>query len=301
MGQARNRKLSDPNYGKYKSSKRGIIVNSPTTIRPNGSFTINSAQLDRQDLRSSLLYWDKLSWPKNRVIFISGGPETQELVNCGVMETPMIDAPLSGYGSFIMQSAEAIALQQYEQKEPGVWSIGLGVNSLSYSGANAGTGTGLELYNSLPIPGDNVPLVEILDFKERRRSELLMFRTHMDSMAAAITSADDSGEALIRALKELDEACANLILVTKEWRFPVKLANFKASVNFNFARSATAAAAAWKAAETLTLGKTEQAVAATIAGITSNFKISADLEFQQIKRPTSPYKYLYQATQELKS
>jgi hypothetical protein len=301
MEQASNRKMSDPNYVNSENRTRGIIIHSPTTINADGTITVKQSNLDSQDLRSALLYWDKLSFPRNQVIYIGGGPEAKELVNCGIMERPTIDVIPSGDSDLIMTSAEAIALQQYDQKEPGVWSVGSGANSLSYSGSKSGTGTGLELYNSLPIPGENVPLVEILDFKERRRSELLMFRSHMDSMISAITSADDSGEALIKALKDLDEACANLISVTKEWKLPVRLANFKASINFNFAKSATAAAAAWKATDTLALGKTEQAVAATVAGISSNFKLSADIEFQKIKRPTSPYKYLYQATQELKA
>lgn len=299
MGQARLRKLSDPNYGKNPNTIRGLIVSNPTTINANGGITINSAQLDGQELRSSLLYWDRLAFPRNRAFLISGGHDVQELVDCGVMETPMIDVSRSGYAATILSAAQASALEYYEQRNPGTWSIGEGVNSIKLEGGQARTGTGLEIYNALPVPDDHVPLVEVLDFKERRRTELMMFRAHMDTLCKTITSSEDSGEALNKALKELDLACADLIAVTKEWQFPVKLCNLKASLNFNFAKSASAAAAAWKAAETMTLGKTEQLVAASIAGITSNFKISADFEFQQLKRSASPYKYLYQATREL--
>lgn len=299
MGQEKLRKASDPDYGKYSSSVRGLIVSNPTTINANGGITVNSGSLDAQELRSSLLYWDRLAFPRNRAVLVSGGYDVQELVQCGVMETPMIDVPRSGHVATIVTAAQASALEYYEQRSPGTWSIGEGVNSIKSDAGHGRGGTGLEIYNALPVPADHVPLVEILDFKERRRTELMMFRAHMDAMCKTITSADDSGEALSQALKELDLACADLIAVTREWQFPVRLCNLKASVNFNFAKSASAAAAAWKAAETLTLGKTEQLVAASIAGVTSNFKVSADFEFQRLKRPASPYKYLYQATREL--
>ncbi|PBJ94527.1 hypothetical protein CMV24_16535 [Pseudomonas plecoglossicida] len=118
-------------------------------------------------------------------------------------------------------------------------------------------------------------------------------------MAKEISGADDSVESLDRALKELDAACSDLIKVTREWQFPVKLANLKATMNFNLATSASAAVTAWKNAESFNLGNTEKAIAAVAAGVASNFKIDADISFQKIKRPASPFKYLYQATREL--
>lgn len=301
MGQARLKKQSDPNYGKYSNKTRGIILSNPSTVGDNNFFSIKSSDLDHQDLRSSLLYWDRLSWPKNRMILIGNSFEVQELVNCGVMETPILPFRGSGPVADVMTAIEASALDYYEQSDPGTWSLAQGVNSLRHVGSAVKTGTGLEIYNALPVPSPDVPLVEILDFKERRHSELMMFRAHMDAMTKEITGSKDSSEALEKALRDLDEACANLIAVTKEWQFPVKLSNVRASVSFDFANSASAAAKAWKAAETMSLDQTSQLVAATVAGITSNFKISGDFNFQQIKRPSSPYKYLYQVTHELGS
>lgn len=299
MGQARHRKLNDPDYGKYSNRLRGLIVSNPIQVGADGSLSIISTAPDGQELRSSLLYWDRLAWPQNSFFELDNGPDVPELVKCGVMETPTINGEPKGTAAFIFTSAQDSAIDYYEKRSPGIWSLGAGQNSIVREGDIAGTGTALEIYNSLPVPGPDVPVVEILDFKERRRSELMIFRAHMDAMAKAITSSDDSGEALVKALKDLDLACADLISVTREWNFPVKLCNFKASVNFDFAKSASSAAKAWKAAEVLTLGKTGQLVAAAVAGVASNFKISADVELRSIKRPASPYKYLYHATKEL--
>jgi hypothetical protein len=264
------------------------------------SFNLASAHLDQQELRSSLLYWDKLAWPKNNFIYTPNTNEIEELVRIGVMQTPTL--PLSGGGPVedIMTAAHEYALTYFETQSPGMWSAGEGVNSfINNNKTPPKSGTGLTLYNALPIPNPDVPLVEILDFKDRRKAELLIFRAHLDAMAKEISGADDSVESLDRALKELDAACSDLIKVTREWQFPVKLANLKATMNFNLATSASAAVTAWKNAESFNLGNTEKAIAAVAAGVASNFKIDADISFQKIKRPASPFKYLYQATREL--
>ncbi|MFK8328488.1 DUF6236 family protein [Pseudomonas sp. BJa5] len=301
MGQAKQRKASDPNYGKYSSKPRGLIVFSPSSVTGN-SFNLASTNLDQQELRSSLLYWDKLAWPKNNFIYTPNTAEIDELVRIGVMQTPTL--PLSGGGAVedVMTAAHEYALTYFENQAPGIWSAGEGINSFVNNNTappKSHSGTGLSLYNALPVPSADVPLVEILDFKDRRRAELLIFRAHLDAMAKEISSAGDSVDSLGIALKDLDAACSDLIKVTREWQFPVKLANVKASMNFNLATSASAAVTAWKNADSFNLDNTEKAIAAVAAGVASNFKINADVSFQKIKRPASPFKYLYQVTREL--
>jgi len=301
MGQAKQRKENDPHYGKYSAKKRGLIISNPSTV-DGGSFRINNSHLDKQDLRSSLLYWDKIAWPKNNFIYTPNTAEIDDLVRIGVMETPTMSLAGGGQTGHVISAAHDYALQYFEKQNPGMWSVGEGTNSLKFIDEDnpaPGAGTGITLYNALPVPGAEVPLVEILDFKDRRRGELLVFRAHLDSIAKKIASSDDSVDELNKALTELDLACSDLIKVTREWQYPVKLANLKTSMNFNLATSASAAVKAWRNAELLALGSTEKIIAATAAGIASNFKVTADISFQKIKRPTSPYKYLYQATCEL--
>jgi len=301
MGQAKQRKANDPNYGKYSSKPRGLVLFSPSSVT-GSSYNLASAHLDKQGLRSSLLYWDKLAWAKSSFIHTPNSPEIEDLVKIGVMQTPEFQLRGSGAVEDLMIAAHEHALTFFENQAPGMWSAGEGVNSFKNNNTaqlELQSGTGLTLYNALPVPSADVPLVEILDFKDRRKAELLIFRAHLDAMAKLISSADDSVEALEKALKELDTACSDLIKVTREWQFPVNLANIKASMNFNLATSASAAVTAWKNADYFNLGSTEKAIAAVAAGVTSNFKITADVSFQKIKRPTSPFKYLYEATREL--
>ncbi len=47
------------------------------------------------------------------------------------------------------------------------------------------------LINSLPVPVDTTPIYEILDFKERRKDELLKLRTHLDNIYTDIINAEE--------------------------------------------------------------------------------------------------------------
>lgn len=302
MGQAKIRKLIDPNYGKPQRIERGLIVTSPSSVLPDGSLYLAKSDLDSQELRSSLLYWDKLAWPKNDLMVVEHehDDDIMELIRCNVLETPTVPSLRSGMAGRIMAGTQHNALLMLEGRNPGVWSIGEGVNSIVVEGDAEQGGTGMQLYNCLPVPGPDVPLVEILDFKDRHKSELLAFRLHLDETTKAIASSDDSSEALKRAIKDLDDSCADLIAITKEWQFPVTLANWKSSLNLDFAKSISVADKVWRQTEALQLGKTEQAIAALLAGVSSHIKITADFNFNKIKRPSSPYKYLLEATRQLK-
>ncbi len=157
----------------------------------------------------------------------------------------------------------------------------------------------MELYKSLPVPSTDVPLQEILSFKQKRRPELLMFRAHIEAMAAEIASGADSHEALTRKLAELDSACSNLIKVCAEWQFPVHLANAKFSMNFSISKTMSTALDVFAKAKEISMDATAAAVAATIAGVSSNFSLTGEPGIRDLRRPKSPYKYLYHAQREL--
>ncbi|WP_248747122.1 DUF6236 family protein [Pseudomonas sp. MWU12-2037] len=177
--------------------------------------------------------------------------------------------------------------------------FGAGENSIQVEDQPSESAIAMELFKALPVPAADVPLAEILAFKQKRRPELLMFRAYIEAMAKEISESSDSQAELKKKLQDLDQACANLIKVTREWQFPVHLANAKFSLNISLPKSVEAAVAGWKTAGELNLGITAQTVAATVMGVTSNFKITADPGLRPLKRAKSPYKYLYFAQKEI--
>ncbi|MBA1218888.1 DUF6236 family protein [Pseudomonas fulva] len=298
MGQAKQRKLNDPNYGK-PSKMRGLIISNPVELR--GSTLIPSGGIDRQDLRSSLMYWDRLALPQNNIIGFSDNPDIDFLESSGILHKPEFIMPSPVKVETVLPDVQLLALEELEKTEKGVWSISSGRNSVISDRLTQNNGTMLQLLNAVPVPGDEVPLYEILTFKAKRRDELLRFREHFEFLSNRITTAPDSMDELKRTLEEVDSACSDLIKCTREWQYPVKLANTHASVNLDITKAASAATAVYKLLEKtpLSLSTTASSIAAAGAALLSQFKLGGDFSFQGIKRPSSPYKYAYLVQRDL--
>lgn len=295
MGQAKFRKANDPEYGKAKPTVRGLII-SPPMVVSGPKVTITSSDLNPKELRASLLYWDRLAIPGSTIISIGkDDPDTKYLESAGVLCRTTY--PISGSMSDIMMRLPALALEDYEKTSPGAWSIGGGENSILTLGGytTAQDGILLSLYGAIPIPSEEVPLPEILQFRQKHRDELLSFRTHLDSLAQEISSSNDTQAELTRKLSELDRACSDLTKVCQEWQYPVYLGDLKASLNFSLVKALASAATSWAALGKMELGLTSQVIASTLATVGSQFEIKKDIKFRSIKRDSSPFKYVYEA------
>ena len=60
------------------------------------------------------------------------------------------------------------------------------------------------LYAGLPVPDENTPLNEIMEFKEKRKPELLRFRHSIDSLYIKMLSSPDQERELRKASEEID-------------------------------------------------------------------------------------------------
>jgi hypothetical protein len=108
----------------------------------------------------------------------------------------------------------------------------------------------------------------------------------------------DKPQALQKRIAELDQACANLLLVGKEWQFPVYLSNFKASFSLTPLKFLPAVGLGWKLGEPF--GLPAAAAVAALGGVGSILEIKGDFGLRSTKRPMSPYRYAYQIQQELR-
>jgi hypothetical protein len=298
MGDAKQRKRSDPNYGRIPkdAEHRGLVVSPPLEIE-GGSIRLKQNNMDPVELRFALLFWDRLVWPCSDFIQLHSNQDEQFLETAGILrrQTFHVDGNV----------AQAIAhgqIQTYldlENAQPGVWALAQGENSFLFKEgfAEAGTGALVELHRAIPIPAQSVPFAEILEFKQRRNAELTALRYHLDSFVREIEISQDKSLALQQRVAEIDQACANLLILCKEWQFPVLLSDFKASINFNVARSAASMGFAWNVAAPL--GHLTATAAAAAIGAASIIDIKADYSLRSIKRPLSPYRYASHAHEEL--
>lgn len=298
MGEARRRKESEPNFGRVpKTGYRGLVVSAPIQIE-GSSLYAKSTNLDPQELRFALLFWDRLVWPSSRAIHFGNGPDEDFLESAGILSRP--DYTFNGNAAQGIARGQFQAYKDLEHAEPGVWALAQGENSflLKEGLADEGKGALVELHRAIPIPKHDVPLAEILEFRQRRQDELILLRLQLESFVSEIEGSEDKVSALHKRLAELDQACANLLVVGKEWQFPVYLSNFKASFSLSPAKFLPAVAGGWKFGETY--GLTCASAVAAVAGVVSTLEIKGDYGLRSMRRPTSPYRYAYQMHEELR-
>ena len=276
----------------------GLIVSCPIAI--NGDdIKITRSALDPQELRFALMFWDRLSWPMLYGIQIHGGRDEWFLKDAGILERPTYN--ITGKQAPALQQSLVEDYTVKELENPGKWAIGTGENSIKSAELidEDSSGTLISLLNSIPIPTPEVPLTEILEFRQRRRSELLSFREHLELMIAEISKADNGEQELKNKIAELDAACANLVKTANEWQFPVALSDFRASINFDIKKILGGAYAAFKIGQDLKLDLTSSAIMGVAGGVAGSINVGADIKFRPAKLETSPYKYAYHIQKDL--
>lgn len=304
MGEANRRLLKDPTYGKTKSPSitdkvRGLVVSPPIVIDGTSLFA-RSSNLDPQELRSAILFWDKLVWPSSRAIYFASGPDEQFLESAGILSRP--DYTVWGDGAQGIAAGQILAFNDLDKRESGQWCLAQGKDSLMIKGGSliASAGPQLELHQAIPIPDKDVPLAEVLEFKRRRRDELCSLREQIDAFAAAINAAEDKSAELEKHVKLIDQACADAIRVGSEWQFPVRLTNFKSTFEIRPFQTLAGALAGSQFASLTATQIALSAVTGAALATAPALKLSFDgFEWRGLRPRLGPYRYVYQFHHEL--
>ena len=297
MGEAKRRKLTDPNCGKIPKNilERGIVI-SPPIICDDQGLQIKSSALDEFELRFSLLYWDKLVWPSSNAIHMTSNDDAKFLEREGILTRPNYN--FNGTLGNIIAATQIKAFRDLEANEPGQWTMAMGENSLQISMTDFQENEGalIELHRAIPIPAHDVSFHDILEFKERRKPELFALRHHMDQLLAEIYNSTDKQALLEKKIEEIDIACTDLLKVGGEWQFPVYVSNLKASFSINSRTLSHGAIGGWLLGGPLGL---PAATAASVGAALSTIEIKGDFGFRSIRRPPSPYRYTFKTHEEL--
>ena len=242
MGESRRRKQQDQTYGRihqsYKERERGIVLSSPVNISKTGTGFFSS-DIDPQLLRYSLLFWDRLVWPKNRLIFLGGGPNEEYLESLGVLERPEISINFSGKIDIceIFGKTHVSFFNRLNSQEPDKWSFASGENAFLWSNNTFSSDLNtlkFKLINAVPIPDDDMPFDEILNFKEKRKDELKCFQAEIDVLVSEVFKSENIDEAFIKKIKYIKNASISLIKSAHEYSYSMKrISNFCAAFEFS--------------------------------------------------------------------
>ena len=217
------------------NKQRGIIITKPFGITEDGG-CILGGDVSPRSLRYYLLYWDMIDVPLTPYIVMTKMTEEMEyLKSCGCLTRSTLNIETSATGfrpehPLLLQSA---ALIERNKSQPGCWSVAQrgGVLRLPPELSIQKEVVEFELYNSIPIVIPEVPLEEVLAFKEKRKDELLKLRSRMDSIYMEVVSSADIPRSKIMAIKELQDAINDLHKVFDEsWKSKL-LSTIKVELN----------------------------------------------------------------------
>lgn len=277
-----------------EADERGLVVSAPITIGESGG-SVGSA-LDPQELRFSLLFWDLLDYPTNNVITVGLDPDAAFLVESGILARS--HAKVTGAGEFGLAFLEG-HLQTYralEKRDPGRWSLARGERSLSFREGETVVGRGaiLELHQAIPVPNKDVPLAEVMEFKARRRAELLGLRHHLERLYQSIIDAPDRDLALATEVSDLEKAIADHIRVSKEAKFPLRLSGFQAKLDW---KTVSAGTGAFLAASQQGLSLVGSLLSG--AGAAAAISLSVGVGLRDRKASKTPFEYVSKFHKEL--
>lgn len=279
-------------------SSRGIIITMPFEFDGN-SLSIKGS-LDSVSLRQYLLYWDKIDLPDNNIISIgSETPEIQFLKDAGILERTYAKfSSFTGNIGYSMVKMQYATLHMKNHTEPGCWSLAQAGNSL-YAPVENTIETGsivVELYNSIPVPLGDVPLQEILEFKEKRKDELLSFRCAMDDLYDKVAKSGDIVRAKTNAIDKIEKNVNDLNKVFNEtWKSKL-LSTVK--VELNVPNLATAAIAGGVGAASFGFSPVAGA-AIGAAGAALKMDISQSRQLDNLPSELKDFAYLHYVEKEL--
>lgn len=214
------------------SGERGLVISPPIEASPDGGVFVKNSHLDAQEVRFCLLFWDKFDFPDQNYFGFGLNADSEYLVSCGLLGRTKVQVS-GGNGASILKAAHVEAFRQLDQKEPGQWSIATGERSLSFPNSDLDVGRGalVQLHHAVPVPDKDVPLQDILEFRSRRRSELLALRHHLEAIYQRIIAAGDGALALNSEVEALQSAISDHIKASKETKLKFRAVSLNASLN----------------------------------------------------------------------
>lgn len=280
--------------------EHGLIVASPSSTK-GGGFYLSTSELDPQELRHSLLFFDRLAWPTNNHIHIESSGDAHYLERADILIRPEVQFT-GDYGTSVVGLVPGIVLNELNSAGHGMWSIGTGINStkLDERAFSKLGGTYFQLLNAIPVPDKDVPLADVLEFKLKRRDELLKLRKTLAGLMANLEASGDNEEALLAQIASVDAGCSDVLRVAAESGFPFRFSDLKVTYNVDVTKLVTGGFAALLATEYVPT--TLAAAAALLIGSTTDaFSLSfgGDISWKRKDLSGFPFQYAASIHQEL--
>lgn len=256
---------------------RGVVA-TPAIINIHGNGFTMERGLSPQEIRYYALYWDKVVIPSNNLVHV-GLPEENILIDSGVIERPQVGFEGSFGGADLGHSfamAQSVVARKLMAEEISTdWVLHQIGNKLLIPKKFIEPKNSLrfELINSLPVPGGATPIADILEFKERRKTELNALHESIELAYIEALRCPDPAFGTSKAIRDLKDCIDNLESVSKEkWE---RTSKFDFATEFNLDGGKIVNGIASGAAFDFFTNAFTLPVGSIIGGIASVFKLKA--------------------------
>ena len=217
--------------------KRGVIATPAEFEFSLTGFNIKST-LSRETLAYYLLYWDEIVIPDHNLISVSS-EMLDQLCSLGCVYRPFIKHRGSFFGNEIAANIlrEQSQLASLMHKDPHVDWVLHQTNSHTLATVDKefedNSSLRLKLTNLLPLPNQEVPFEELLEFKVRYADEFREFHALLDGLYLEILDSPDRVLSERVAMQRLKSLVDDLEQITSNQFGVLKKFDIEASYNLS--------------------------------------------------------------------
>lgn len=320
MGEAKRRKAVDPYFGMKPKHGRGILLSAPISY-DGKAIVAKSSSVDPAELRRAALFWDRLVWPDSQIISLGSNDDEKLLESEGLLTRPRPtrynDAAGVGNMSALMRFTDStnitIGIEQVkhfaqqhvdefldlERGEPGQWTLSQGEGSFVMKNKNFVEGRGqlVTLSRAIPLPDPNYPLHDLLEFKQKRRDEIVALTHELDKFFSQIANANDADFELSRLVRVMDKQCSDMLKAAKESKRKFYLGDLGFSLSLDSIESAVNRITAWEAGGIVATGL--PFVGGVLGGAVSLVSFSRGIGARNLVSRESPFRVVSSIHEEL--
>ncbi|MFI7782673.1 hypothetical protein EN46_02105 [Citrobacter amalonaticus] len=190
------------------------VVSSPNALYKDAGGMVSPLGLGITDLNYYSLYWDELVIPTHRMFQIVL-PNEEEYISLGVLKRPVFGDGNFDSDTFVDEYNEnkRRVLYEKQKKHPYEdWFMhGIGdEESAQITTSLNETTFRTTIFNVLPVPSFEIPLAEILEFKERNKDDLNKLHEHLDEVYTHVVTTPDIPLLKAKAFESFNNALQDI-------------------------------------------------------------------------------------------
>lgn len=286
FGSSPSKRVDFAHIPELNPGERGLVMRP--SLRVLDGTVADEGQISPSDLRFAALFFDRIAVPTSNAFDTVIGRDADYLLKLGIVSRPQVrlsgnwealDAYKSGFRAIFKElivtgegrwslSRQPFMASLFEQEQL--------VPSLDFDVAAV-----------IPVPSNEVPLDDVLEFKRLRINELRAFQGRLEEACQAIQAAPDKPLAEREQIDALNGAIKDHIKAYREWARPFRLTGISAKIGLS---SFTGAVASYRLASSYDLPEEIGALVGVLGGAASS--ISVGVGWAGFRNTKTPYEYV---------